>query len=73
MIYSPDPLKFTHSKDKNYYDFVNMIEREEIFSVSPSVRSGINYSMTIAPLRRSLLELKIIKILLNGESTNIIN
>ena len=64
--YSPDPLKFTHSKDKNYYDFVNMIEREEIFSVSPSVRSGINYLMTIAPLRRSL-ELKIIKILLNGE------
>ena len=65
--YSPDPLKFTYSKDKNYYDFVNMIEREEIFSVSPSVRSGINYLMTIAPLRRSL-ELKIIKILLNGES-----
>ena len=64
--YSPDPLKFTHSKDKNYYDFVNKIEREEIFSVSPSVRSGINYLMTIAPLRRSL-ELKIIKILLNGE------
>ncbi|MFZ2709125.1 MAG: DEAD/DEAH box helicase family protein, partial [Leptotrichiaceae bacterium] len=49
--YSPDPLKFTHSKDKNYYDFVNMIEKKEIFSVSPSVRSGINYLMTIAPLR----------------------
>ena len=64
--YSPDPLKFTYSEFKNYYDFVDHIENKKIFYMSKNLRSVINYLMMIAPLRRTL-ELEIIKILLNGD------
>lgn len=60
---APDPLKFNHAKNKNYYSFVNDLEKEVIFDLSNNVIDVLNYLMELAPLRRSL-EIEIIKHLL---------